>query len=63
MSHGVVLRPQSSPSAMVAQQGEYRRFELTPRCSLTIRTARIFIATVAAGTFSVATVFTLQGFC
>jgi uncharacterized membrane protein len=62
MTHGAVLGPQPSPSATVAQEAGYRRFELTPRCSLTPRSARIFIATVAAGTFSVATVFSWLGF-
>lgn len=62
MSHGVVLGPQSGPSATVAQEAAYRCFELMPRCSLTARTARIFIATVAMGTFSVAAFFSLLGF-
>jgi uncharacterized membrane protein len=62
MSHGVVLGPQLSPSAAAEPATGERLFELTPRCSLTPRTARIFIATVAAGTFPVAAVFSLQGF-
>lgn len=39
-----------------------RRVELAARCSLTPRTAQIFIATMAATTFAVATPFALQGF-
>ncbi|MFL6575184.1 MAG: DUF2244 domain-containing protein [Povalibacter sp.] len=35
---------------------------LSPRCSLTPRTARIFLGTVAANTFGVAAFFTWQGF-
>jgi uncharacterized membrane protein len=62
MSHGVVLGSQSGPSVTVAQEAGYRRFELLSRCSLTARSARIFVATVAAGTFSVAGAFSLQGF-
>jgi uncharacterized membrane protein len=39
-----------------------RRFELAARCSLTRRSACIFIASVAFGTFAVAGCFTLLGF-
>lgn len=39
-----------------------RVFELVPRCSLTPRTARIFIASVAAPTFGLAGVLSLQGY-
>lgn len=58
MSQGVVLGPQLGPPSSAS----VRCFELTPRCSLTPRTARIFVLTVAAGTFGVASVFALQGF-
>jgi uncharacterized membrane protein len=39
-----------------------RVLELSPRCSLTPKTARIFIALVAVPTFAIATLFTAQGF-
>jgi uncharacterized membrane protein len=39
-----------------------RRFVLTARCALTPRSARLFVASVAAATFTVAGFFTLQGF-
>jgi uncharacterized membrane protein len=39
-----------------------RRFVLAPRCSLTPRTARLFIGFVAATTFAVAGFFTWNGF-
>ncbi len=42
--------------------GEERRFELSARCSLTPRTARIFIGIVAAQTFAVAGFFAALGF-
>jgi uncharacterized membrane protein len=61
MSHGVVLGPRLSPSATAAS-GTVRRFELTPRCSLTPRSAGIFIVSMAAGTFAVAGFFAMQGF-
>ena len=35
--------------------------ELVPRCSLTPMGARVFIASVAVPTFTIATVYTLQG--
>jgi len=41
---------------------EPRVLELRPRCSLTPRTARIFVATVAATTFTVAGIFAFHGF-
>jgi uncharacterized membrane protein len=62
MSHGVALGPQLGPSPRISAGSCVRRFELTPRCSLTPRSARIFVMTVAAGTFGVAGFFTLQGF-
>ena len=62
MSHGVALGPQlSPPSAILVAEG-VRRFELTPRCSLTARTARLFVGSLALTTFSVAVFFTVQGF-
>src|SRR6185436_12191981 len=39
-----------------------RVLELTPRCSLTVKGARIFIGLVAAPTFGIAVLFTAQGF-
>jgi len=39
-----------------------RVLELTPRCSLTPKGARYFVAAVATPTFGVAGLFTLQGF-
>ena len=39
-----------------------RVLELRPRCSLTPKTARIFIGLVAAPTFAIACFFTSQGF-
>ena len=41
---------------------QVRRLMLTAPCSLTPRTARIFVASVAAATFAVAGFFTVQGF-
>lgn len=61
MSHGVALGPHVSPSS-TASTGEIRRFELAARCSLTPRSARVFIGTFAASTFGVASFFSLQGF-
>lgn len=61
MSQGVALGPQWGPSPRIATAA-VRRFELTPRCSLTPRGARVFVLTVAAGTFAVAGFFALQGF-
>lgn len=58
----VGLKPDLHSSAhATAESGTVRRIELVPRCSLTPRSARIFIATIAAPTFGVATVLTLQG--
>ena len=59
MNHGIAMGPSLGPPPSV--DGE-RCFELRPRCSLTPRTARLFIASMAAGTFGVATLFALQGF-
>ena len=61
MSHGVAFGPPLDPSSGTGEL-PVRRFELTPRCSLTPRSARVFVASVAAGTFAVATFFTAQGF-
>lgn len=58
MSARADLPPCSTPtSAPVA-----RVLELSPRCSLTSKTARVFIGLVAAPTFAVALLFTAQGF-
>ena len=62
MSQGVALGPQLGPSSPLAATAPVRRFELTARCSLTPRGARVFVLSVAAGTFAVAGFFTLQGF-
>jgi len=67
MNHGIAMGPTLGPSApepsgTILISNDERRFELRPRCSLTPRTARIFVAAFAAGTFSVATFFALQGF-
>jgi uncharacterized membrane protein len=61
MNQGIALGPKLSPPPVVAAD-DVRRFELSARCSLTPRTARIFIATFAAGTFGVAGFFAVQGF-
>lgn len=61
MSQGVALGPQLGPPPRIASAAA-RRFELIPRCSLTPRGARVFVLTVAAGTFAVASFFALQGF-
>jgi uncharacterized membrane protein len=42
--------------------GTVRVLELSPRCSLTPRTARIFILIVASTTFGVAAIFTAWGY-
>src|SRR5437868_11559543 len=67
MNSGVALGPQLSPPPAVSvdpvvDDDGTRHFELTARCSLTLRGARIFIATMAIGTFSVAGFFALQGY-
>lgn len=62
MNHGIAMGPSLSPPTLVASGPDLRRFELRPRCSLTPRTARLFIASMAVGTFTVATFFALQGF-
>lgn len=62
MNRGVALGPELSPPSPIMLGNGMRRFELAPRCSLTPHTARIFVATVAAGTFAVAGFFTLQGY-
>jgi uncharacterized membrane protein len=46
----------TSPAAAI------RVLELTPRCSLTPRTARVFIGAVAAPTFGIAGLFAAQGY-
>ncbi|MDY6946589.1 MAG: DUF2244 domain-containing protein [Pseudomonadota bacterium] len=53
-------RPTSDPAAEASPA--QRVLELAPHRSLTRKTARIFIALVAAPTFAVALVFTAQGF-
>jgi uncharacterized membrane protein len=62
---GDLLRPTSvmtmADSASFAQS-EAHVLELKRRCSLTPHSAKIFVASVAAGTFSVAGFFTMQGF-
>lgn len=50
--------PCSNPASPRAQ----RVLELSPRCSLTPKTARIFVGLVAAPTCAVAFLFTAQGF-
>jgi len=50
------------PCPTVAPGPTERVLELTPRCSLTPKTARIFIGLVAAPTFAIAFLFTSQGF-
>lgn len=62
MTYGIALGPQMNPPVAEATEPEARRFVLSPRCSLTARTARIFIGIVATTTFSVALFFTWQGF-
>lgn len=50
------------PRPTVGSSPTERVLELSPRCSLTPKTARIFIALVAAPTFAIALLFTSQGF-
>jgi len=50
------------PRPNTAPEPPERVLELAPRCSLTPKTARIFIGLVAAPTFAVAFLFTAQGF-
>src|ERR1043165_7708811 len=54
----------TSPPQPTADQNDLqvRRLVLTAPCSLTPRTARIFVGSVAAATFAVAGFFTVQGF-
>jgi uncharacterized membrane protein len=61
MNTDVAYGPQLSPPSPDVVGGDVRRFELAARCSLTPRTARIFIGIVAANTFAVAGFFTLRG--
>ncbi|HEY5806894.1 MAG TPA: DUF2244 domain-containing protein [Povalibacter sp.] len=61
-NHGIASGPPLSPPTADLVGDGVRRFVLTPRCSLTPRTARIFIATVATSTFAVAGFFAVQGF-
>ncbi len=56
------MEPSLAPPAPILGADGVRRFELRPRCSLTPRTARLFIASMAAGSFTVAGFFALQGF-
>jgi uncharacterized membrane protein len=51
-----------APSVLDPAEPTVRRFVLTARCALTPRTARWFVGSVAATTFTVAGFFTLQGF-
>lgn len=62
MNRGVALGPELSPPSPITLGNGARRFELTPRCSLTPHTARIFVASMAAGTFAVAGFFAWQGY-
>ncbi|MBB6093110.1 putative membrane protein [Povalibacter uvarum] len=62
MNPGIALGPQLSPPSPGIAGDEVRRFVLSPRCSLTPRTARIFIASIAASTFGVAALFAVQGY-
>jgi uncharacterized membrane protein len=48
--------------APAGEQPRQRILELTPRCSLTPKSARYFVAAVATPTFGVASLLTLQGF-
>jgi uncharacterized membrane protein len=50
------------PAAPLDPIGPTRVIELAARCSLTPKTARIFVASVAAPTFALAGLLTLQGF-
>jgi uncharacterized membrane protein len=50
------------PCPNPAAEPTERVLELSPRCSLTPKTARIFIGLVAAPTFAIAALFTAQGF-
>jgi uncharacterized membrane protein len=50
------------PDPATSQGVAVRVLELSPRCSLTPKSARYFIAAVAAPTFGIAGILTLQGF-
>ena len=50
------------PRPTVESAPTERVLELSPRCSLTPKTARIFIGLVAAPTFAIALLLTAQGF-
>ena len=52
--------PTSAPAT--SQRVAVRVLELSPRCSLTPKSARCFVAGVAAPTFGIAGILTLQGF-
>jgi uncharacterized membrane protein len=54
--------PIADPRILGAEAIRQRVLELTPRCSLTAKGARYFVAAVATPTFGVAGLFTLQGF-
>jgi uncharacterized membrane protein len=62
MNSTVAVGPSLEPPTAIVGQDGLRRFELVPRCSLTKRSARVFLGTVAANTFAVAAFFTWQGF-
>ncbi|HEY6641491.1 DUF2244 domain-containing protein [Povalibacter sp.] len=62
MNHGVAMGPPLSPPTPIRIGNGTHRFELKARCSLTPRTARTFIASMALGTFGVSGFFALQGF-
>lgn len=62
MNRGVALGPELSPPSPITLGNGTRRFELTPRCSLTPHTARTFVASMAAGTFAVAGFFAWHGY-
>ena len=62
MNPGIAIGPQLSPPSAILGEDGATRFELSPRCSLTPRSARIFVGTVAANTFAVAAFFTWRGF-
>jgi uncharacterized membrane protein len=58
MSDGMVL----SEQAPLAPEDVVRRFELAPPCSLTPRSAAVFLSLLGGTTLSVAVFFAVQGF-
>lgn len=62
MSDGVLLSAQPEPGPASVSDAAMRRFELAPHCSLTRRSACVFVGMLGGTTFVVAGFFALQGF-